>query len=106
MGSVTATPSVVKDGNGKEGCFFIFNDLSCHTTGSYRLMFWVVMISHGAEGASSGSEKRRPFLATVKSDIFNVYNAKEFPGVSELSALALSIKAQGCIKRRQVRNLH
>ncbi|KAH7302947.1 hypothetical protein B0I35DRAFT_447565 [Stachybotrys elegans] len=92
MGSVTATPSVVKDGTGKEGCF-VFNALSCRTTRSYRLMFRVIMIGHGAEGASSGPEKRRPFLATVKSAIFNVYNAKEFPGVSELSALALSIKA-------------
>ncbi|KAH7313991.1 hypothetical protein B0I35DRAFT_436222 [Stachybotrys elegans] len=63
MGSATATPSVVKDGNGRKAASF---------------------------------QKRH----------LNVYNAKEFPGVSELSALALSIKAQGCIKRRQVRNLH
>ncbi|KAH7303739.1 velvet factor, partial [Stachybotrys elegans] len=96
MGSVVATSSLAEDEDGDKGCFFVFDDLSCRMTGSYRLMFKVVMVGSEREVGLPGWEKRRPFLATVESELFTVCNAKEFPGVSEPSALALSLRAQGC----------
>ncbi|KAH7329145.1 velvet factor-domain-containing protein [Stachybotrys elegans] len=93
MGSLVGTPFVGKDEFGKEGCFFTFADLSCRTSGSYRLKFSVIMI----DPRQAGKKKHFPILTEAKSEIFTAYNAKDFPGMARSSELAHSLKAQGCI---------
>ncbi|KAI9166820.1 RYP2-like protein [Paramyrothecium foliicola] len=93
MGSLVGTPFVGKDEHGKEGCFFTFSDLSCRTPGSFRLKFSVIMI----DPIRAGMIRHFPILTEVQSDVFTVYNAKDFPGMVASTQLAHSLKAQGCI---------
>jgi hypothetical protein len=93
MGSLVGTPFVGKDEHGKEGCFFTFADLSCRTPGSFRLKFSVIMI----DPTRAGIIRHFPILTEVQSDVFTVYNAKDFPGMVASTQLAHSLKAQGCI---------
>jgi hypothetical protein len=93
MGSLVSTPFVGKDEHGKEGCFFTFSDLSCRTPGSFRLQFSVMMI----DPIRAGAIRHFPTLTQIQSDIFTVYNAKDFPGMVASTQLAHSLKAQGCI---------
>jgi hypothetical protein len=93
MGSLVGTPFVGKDEHGQEGCFFPFADLSCRTPGSFRLKFSVIMI----DPSQAGRIRHFPTLTEVQSDVFTVYNAKDFPGMVASTQLAHSLKAQGCI---------
>lgn len=89
MGNLVASPFVGVDENGQEGCFFCFPDISCRTPGKYRLKFSLVALD-SRPGAKS------PVKVEVLSDIFQTFSAKEFPGMSESSALAKTLKQQGC----------
>lgn len=89
VGNLVASPFVGVDEHGKEGCFFCFPDISCRTPGRYRLKFSLVALD-SRPGAKS------PVKAEVLSDVFQAFNAKEFPGMSESTALAKALKRQGC----------
>lgn len=99
MGTLVANPFIGMDPNApssdKEnsgiGCFFIFHDLSCRQNGLYRLHFTLVNLN--VESLALGG--RAPTIATVESDIFEVYSAKDFPGMRASSLLTRSLKAQG-----------
>ena len=84
-----ATPS--SDKNATLGCFFIFPDLSIRQTGKYRLHFKLMKVSmhNMIEGGQS------PVSATVDSDIFEVFAAGNFPGMSPSSLLIRELKKQG-----------
>ena len=93
MGTLVSSPFVGKDENGVEGCFFCFPDLSCRTTGRYRLKF--NMVSIDPQKMMRGD--RRPFEASIISGVVIVYAAKDFPGMSSSSKLTRRLKEQGCL---------
>jgi hypothetical protein len=92
MGQLVASPSVAKDEHDVEGCFFCFPDLSCRTNGRYRLRFVLMRIDPNQMQVGDFS----PILTDVLSDVFNVYTAKDFPGMRPSSALTRALKLQGC----------
>lgn len=89
MGNLVASPFVGNDENGEEGCFFCFPDISCRTPGKYRLKFSFVLVDWRL-----GTKSR--VKMEVLSDVFQTFSAKEFPGMSESTALAKTLKHQGC----------
>ncbi|CAI4217579.1 unnamed protein product [Parascedosporium putredinis] len=95
MGTLVASPFVGFDENGEEGCFFCFPDLSCRTPGSFRLKFVLVVIDPIASTQLGG--KKFPIMAEAMSDVFTVYNAKDFPGMQASTPLTKKLKEQGCL---------
>lgn len=93
MGTLVASPFVGKDEFGVEGCFFCFPDLSCRTTGRYRLRFSLVLL----DPARMRPGNKEPFLALCTSDVVTVYAAKDFPGMQSSTALTRKLKEQGCL---------
>jgi hypothetical protein len=93
MGTLVSSPFVGRDEFGVEGCFFPFPDLSCRTTGKYRLKFVLVVLNP----ATMRTGDRLPFRATVLSDVFEVYPAKTFPGMVPSTELTKRLKEQGCL---------
>jgi hypothetical protein len=93
MGTLVASPFVGRDEFGVEGCFFPFPDLSCRTTGKYRLKFVLVVLNP----SNMKTGDKLPFKATVLSDVFEVYPAKTFPGMVPSTELTKRLKEQGCL---------
>ncbi len=99
MGTLVASPFVGIDpeappsneANARLGCFFIFPDLSCRQNGVYRLRFTLMSINFELlpEGGKAS------MIGTVESDIFEVYTAKDFPGMRASTALTKDLKRQG-----------
>ncbi|KAI0115953.1 hypothetical protein GGR51DRAFT_555829 [Nemania sp. FL0031] len=92
MGTVVSSPFAGNDENDEYGCFFCFPDLSCRTPGSFRLQFSFMVLD-----PSSSPGHRTPVVALVMSDVFTVYNAKDFPGMKASTALTKRLKEQGCL---------
>ncbi|KAI1190158.1 hypothetical protein F5B17DRAFT_438368 [Nemania serpens] len=92
MGTVVSSPFAGLDENDEYGCFFCFPDLSCRTPGSFRLQFSFMVLD-----PSSMPGHRTPVVALVMSDVFTVYNAKDFPGMKASTALTKRLKEQGCL---------
>jgi hypothetical protein len=93
MGTLVASPFVGRDEFNKEGCFFCFPDLSCRTSGRYRLRFVLVVLDPTAMKPGD----RSPVRATVLSQPFQVYAAKDFPGMKQSTELTKRLKDQGCL---------
>lgn len=93
MGQLVATAFVGKDENDEEGCFFVFPDLSCRTPGTFRLKFTFVPL----EPTSMGRRPKCPIEGIVLSEPFQVFNAKDFPGMRASTALTRKLRAQGCL---------
>jgi Velvet factor len=93
MGTVVASPFVGQDENDIEGCFFCFPDLSCRTSGSYRLRFVLLIL----DPSNMKPGDRSPFRAMAMSQVFRVFAAKDFPGMLESTRLTKALKAQGCL---------
>ncbi|KAI0851024.1 velvet factor-domain-containing protein [Daldinia vernicosa] len=92
MGTIVSSPFVGFDENNEEGCFFCFPDLSCRTPGTFRLRFSLVVLDPNSVPGS-----RTPVCAIAMSDVFTVYNAKDFPGMRASTALTKRLKEQGCL---------
>jgi hypothetical protein len=93
MGTLVASPFVGLDENGEEGCFFCFPDLSCRTPGSFRLKFVLVVL----DPTNMKPGIKSPIRAQAMSDVFTVYNAKDFPGMQASTPLTKRLKEQGCL---------
>ncbi|KAK0621494.1 velvet factor-domain-containing protein [Bombardia bombarda] len=93
MGTLVASPFVGLDEDGEEGCFFCFPDLSCRTPGSFRLKFALVVLDPLKMHEGNKSE----IVATAMSEPFQVYNAKDFPGMQASTPLTKRLKEQGCL---------
>ena len=99
MGTLVASPFIGTDPdapasetkNARLGCFFIFHDLSCRQNGLYKLRFTLMHVN--VELAFTGS--RGKILSTVESDVFEVFSAKDFPGMRPSTALTIDLKRQG-----------
>jgi hypothetical protein len=91
MGTLVASPYQAKDERGIAGTFFVFPDLSCRAPGRYRLHFKLLRIDpfNMQQGAIHGT------VASIITDVFNVYTAKDFPGMRASSALLKALRRQG-----------
>lgn len=74
--------------------FFIFADLSVRTSGIYRLRFRLVDVGQAAESRPGTST---PILDEVWSQPFQVYAAKDFPGMRETPYLTEQLKGLGAV---------
>jgi hypothetical protein len=94
IGSVVVNASKMKDDKDQWGIFFVFQDLSVRTEGTFRLKCSFIDI--GDETDPSGiNHGNPPVLATCFTDIFQVYSAKKFPGVIESTPLSKAFASQG-----------
>lgn len=91
MGTLVASPYQAKDERGTAGTFFVFPDLSCRAPGRYRLHFKLLRIDpfNMQQGAVHGT------VASIITEVFSVYTAKDFPGMRASSALLKALRRQG-----------
>ncbi|PVU85972.1 hypothetical protein BB560_006850 [Smittium megazygosporum] len=75
IGTTISSSFFLLDHNNKNGIFFIFNDLSVRTEGSIDMNSSV--------------------FAEVISDVFEVYSAKRFPGMTPSTSLSKAFSEQG-----------
>ncbi|KZT62789.1 hypothetical protein CALCODRAFT_505230 [Calocera cornea HHB12733] len=80
----------------REGIFFIFQDLSIRVEGVFRIRIrlFPVPMDSTIPGRSHKAENGK-MLAEAWSDSFEVFSAKRFPGVPEITALSQALSAQG-----------
>ncbi len=84
----------LNDPEGKPGFWFILQDLSVRTEGTFRLK--ISMCDIGTRGgAPAAIGQKFPILATNFSAPFTVYSAKKFPGVIESTPLSKCFAQQG-----------
>ncbi|KAL2172106.1 hypothetical protein VTG60DRAFT_476 [Thermothelomyces hinnuleus] len=96
IGSLAASAFRLQDTQDKIGIWFILQDLSVRTEGCFRLRFSFVNVgAPGSSGNGSINVGKAPVLASVFSDVFQVYSAKKFPGVCESTALSKCFASQG-----------
>lgn len=93
MGTLVASPFVGKDEHNVEGAFFCFPDLSCRTPGFYRLKFQLMIL----DPAKSQPGDSLPIVSTTMSKVFQVFPAKDFPGMKASTLLTRKLKEQGCL---------
>ena len=96
MGTLVASPFIgvdpeappSKNENARLGCFFIFPDLSVRQTGRYRLRFTLMKVPmHELIEGGQGS-----IASSIDSEIFEVFVAGAFPGMSASSRLIRELK--------------
>ncbi|KAL7271822.1 hypothetical protein RUND412_005391 [Rhizina undulata] len=93
IGSLSASAFKLTDPDNKIGVWFILQDLSVRTEGSFRLKMNFVNVGRGdGAGLNTGSA---PVLASAFSEVFQVYSAKKFPGVIESTNLSKCFATQG-----------
>ncbi|KAI5252051.1 hypothetical protein E4T42_03685 [Aureobasidium subglaciale] len=96
IGSLTVNANQLRDPQGKEGHWFVLQDLSVRTEAAFRLKMSFFDVGAGlGEGGSKLSTGKRPVLATVFSEPFQVFSAKKFPGVIESTELSKCFAGQG-----------
>ena len=71
--------------------YYIFSDLSCRQNGLYRLKFVLNPLTVDATVPGGRTES----AAEALSDVFEVFSAKDFPGMRASSALTIELKRQG-----------
>ena len=99
MGTLVASPFIANDPEvpnaeseeARRSCFFIFPDLSCRTNGLYRLRFSLMRVN--VESMFTGGTAG--IVAVVDSDAFEVFSAKDFPGMRASTSLTRELKKQG-----------
>ena len=91
MGTCVASPFPGKDEAGRKGTFFVFPDLSCRSPGRYRFLFRLIVVDpvHMINGGTTKIQTQ------IYSDPFEVYSAKEFPGMRASSGLLKTLRKQG-----------
>jgi len=94
IGNVVVNATKLKDHNKEEGLWFVFQDLSVRTEGSFRLKFSFVDIGD-PENPGCVNQGNALILATCFSEMFQVYSAKKFPGVIESTPLSKAFASQG-----------
>ena len=107
MGTLVASPFVGSDPDSRSSsaiagsdtnnhnqpisCFFIFPDLSCRTPGPYRLNFTLMRL--GSEITLLGG--RTQIVSSVTTEVFQVFSAKDFPGMRASTGLTRGLKKLG-----------
>ncbi|MCJ1252920.1 hypothetical protein MMC24_000726 [Lignoscripta atroalba] len=99
MGSLVANAFIAIDPeappsnneNARLGSFFIFHDLSCRQNGLYKLHFTLMCLDVTAIPTHAQSNR----AASVESNVFEVFSAKDFPGMKSSTLLTRELKRQG-----------
>lgn len=73
--------------------FFVFHDLSVRRAGRYRLEFTLIEMDTAAILDPGGTI---PVHAHIMSDVFECYNAKDFPSIKPSTKLVRGLREQGC----------
>lgn len=94
IGSLTVNAFRLTDTEGKVGFWFVLQDLSVRTEGTFRLKMSFVDVGSGL-GNNTLNTSRAPVLAHCFSEPFQVYSAKKFPGVIESTPLSKAFASQG-----------
>ncbi|KAF4332576.1 hypothetical protein FBEOM_13623 [Fusarium beomiforme] len=98
IGSLAASAFRLEDTEGQSGIWFVLQDLSVRTEGTFRLRFSFVNVGRpggpGGVGANV-NQGRAPILSSCYSESFHVYSAKKFPGVCESTPLSKKFANQG-----------
>ncbi|KJA29804.1 hypothetical protein HYPSUDRAFT_238534 [Hypholoma sublateritium FD-334 SS-4] len=107
VGPLSANACRLLDEHRKPGIFFLFQDLSVRTEGSFRLRMRLMNV--GAPPAPEVGAQRvhndvSPVLAQTFTEQFTVYSAKRFPGVPDTTALSIAFGNQG--QKLPLRNRH
>ncbi|KAL8645436.1 MAG: hypothetical protein Q9226_007304 [Calogaya cf. arnoldii] len=97
IGSLGVSAFKLTDCDNALGIWFVLQDLSVRTEGTFRLKLNFVNVgtppsSNNSQGVNSGSA---PVLASCFSEVFQVYSAKKFPGVIESTSLSKCFATQG-----------
>ncbi|KAJ9142097.1 Velvet complex subunit B [Pleurostoma richardsiae] len=103
IGSLAASAFRLTDPRNKIGIWFILQDLSVRTEGSFRLRFSFVNVGPPTKNPNGRPTNQNsivntgkaPVLASCFSDVFQVYSAKKFPGVCESTELSKCFAGQG-----------
>jgi hypothetical protein len=95
------------DEHRKPGIFFLFQDLSVRTEGTFRLRLRLMNVGAPPApefGAAGVHDRVSPVLAQAFTETFTVYSAKRFPGVPDTTALSIAFGNQG--QKLPLRNRH
>ncbi|KAF0501119.1 velvet factor [Gigaspora margarita] len=96
MGHCTSSAYVLNDHSGQQGIYFIFQDLSVRTEGTFTLKFSFCNVKELMVQSLNGfTSTRGSVAAEVYSAPFKVYSAKKFPGMTESTALSKAFAKQG-----------
>ncbi|KAF1929594.1 uncharacterized protein M421DRAFT_419383 [Didymella exigua CBS 183.55] len=96
IGMTSSNACPLNDPEGKPGQWFVLQDLSVRTEGTFRLKFMIFNIGAGENASRVMTHgEKTPMLASCFSDPFTVYSAKKFPGVIESTALSKCFAQQG-----------
>ncbi|KAJ5887628.1 Velvet complex subunit B [Penicillium taxi] len=99
IGSLSASAFRLTDPDNKIGVWFILQDLSVRTEGTFRLKMSFVNVGTPSTEAGNGApvinHDSAPVLASVFSEPFQVFSAKKFPGVIESTQLSKCFALQG-----------
>ncbi|KAJ3484116.1 hypothetical protein NLI96_g5849 [Meripilus lineatus] len=98
VGPLSANACRLLDEHRKPGIFFLFQDLSIRTEGTFRLRLRLMNV--GAPPAPESGAVRvhtdvSPVLAQTFTEPFVVFSAKRFPGVPDTTALSIALGNQG-----------
>ncbi|CAG8538877.1 1605_t:CDS:2 [Paraglomus brasilianum] len=93
MGSLTSSAYTLTNQHGQQGIYFVFQDLSVRTEGTFTLKFQFADISQLVKRGGPQSQVR--VEAEVYSESFTVYSAKKFPGMTESTELSKAFAKQG-----------
>lgn len=101
IGSLTVNAFPLRDTEEKDGHWFILQDLSVRTEGTFRLKMSFIDVGTHRDPISKDSHNTLetkndvPILAYVFSQPFQVFSAKKFPGVIESTPLSKKFAHQG-----------
>ncbi|KAL1708549.1 velvet factor-domain-containing protein [Schizophyllum commune] len=107
VGPLSSNATRLLDEHRKPGIFFLFQDLSVRTEGTFRLRLRLMNVGAppapepGAAGVHTGVS---PVLAQVFTKPFTVFSAKRFPGVPDTTALSIAFNQQNM--KLPLRNRH
>ncbi|KAI4211378.1 MAG: hypothetical protein LQ351_005804 [Letrouitia transgressa] len=94
IGSLGVSAFKLTDVNNELGIWFILQDLSVRTEGTFRLKMNFVDVG-STEKQQSLNSGSAPVLASCFSEVFQVFSAKKFPGVIESTHLSKCFATQG-----------
>ncbi|KAG8815394.1 hypothetical protein FRC19_001058 [Serendipita sp. 401] len=98
IGPLAASAQTLTDDHDEPGIFFLFQDLSVRTEGTFRLRMRLVNVGGPPApemGASHVKNGNSTVLAQVFTNPFIVFSAKKFPGVPSPTALSQRLLQQG-----------
>ncbi|KAJ6515562.1 velvet factor [Mycena sanguinolenta] len=107
VGPLSSNGYRLLDEHRKPGIFFLFQDLSVRTEGTFRLRLRLMNVGAPPApepGALQVHTNVSPVLAQIFTEPFTVFSAKRFPGVPETTALSIAFGNQGL--KLPLRNRH